>query len=461
MKLASETTAGLDVPLAPSLEALLTRLEELSLEPGFSVQRQIALSFALQPYLEGVARELLLPLSQETELAELSLYADFYPQDGQLTLIEQLRDVIIKHIPQEEREWLDPLKHSYVDLVEFIAVDDAEKRFLLRSIGDGRVYRVPDGEFRQAIQAGQVLLTRLIREPGDMEWERAVIAGPAIVLSKEDGQALLSSTADYRRQLEVTAGSFELAEWAEFAKRHGHAVLWTFARMRFAALLDAVVSIRYVTENGQPYLYVLALYDHSEYRYVANTLGSLERFEPESAARPDGGEIDSKPLRFYVRREPSGTVNSTVVARLTLTATQLMVECDSRERLDAIKHQLAATFGFSLHFRGESVSPPPRRVTESQLAMDEPLSVVVTPEEDRALLNDFLERVYLEWAEQACPALGNQTPRHVMGSAAGREKVTALIAEMERHDLGVQRLGRPAFDYNKLRAHVGLDEVVR
>jgi hypothetical protein len=76
-------------------------------------------------------------------------------------------------------------------------------------------------------------------------------------------------------------------------------------------------------------------------------------------------------------------------------------------------------------------------------------------------LNSFFESVYLEWAERACPALGNQTPRHIMGSANGREKITALIAEMERHDLGVRRVGHVAFDYNKLRAHVGLDEVIR
>jgi len=461
MKLASETTAGLDVPLPPALEALLVRLEELSLEPGFATQRQIALGFAFQPYLEGAARGLLLPLSQETELAELSLYADFYPQDGQLTLIEQLRDVITEHIPQEERAWLDPLKHSYLDLVEFITFEEPEKRILLRSLGDSRTYRVPDGEFRHAIKTGQVLLTRMIREPGNEEWERAVIAGPAIVLSKEDSQALLNSTADYRRQVEMTAGSFELGDWAEFAKRYGHVLLWTFARMRFSALLDAVVSIRYVTGNGQPYLYALVLYDHSEYRHLANTLGDLEGFEPDSAASPDGTEVGPKRDQFYVRREPFGTVKSAVVARLTLTATQLLVECDSRERLDTIKHQLAAAFGFSLHFRGESATPPPRQVTESQLATDEPLTVVVTPEEDRALLNSFLGTVYLEWAERACPALENQTPRHVMGSAVGRDKIGNLIAEMERHDLGVRRVGRAAFDYNKLRAHVGLDEIVR
>jgi hypothetical protein len=182
-----------------------------------AAQRQIALRLALQPYLAGGAGALLSPLPQETELANLLLYADFYPQDGQLTLIEQLRDVITEHIPQEEREWLDPLKHSYLDLAEFLSVDEQGQRLVFRSVGDARVYRVPDGAFRKELQPGQVLLTRLIREPGDVEWERAVIAGAAIVLSNEDGKGLLNATLDYRRQVEISAGSFELGDWPEFA----------------------------------------------------------------------------------------------------------------------------------------------------------------------------------------------------------------------------------------------------
>ena len=147
MKLANEATAGLWVPLVPSLDALLTRLESLSLEPRMAVQRQLALGLALQPYLERGGGALLSPLPEETDLANLLLYSDFYPQDGQLTLIEQLRDVISEHIPQEEREWLDPLKHSYLDLAEFLSVDEQERRLVFRSIGDARVYRVPAGAF--------------------------------------------------------------------------------------------------------------------------------------------------------------------------------------------------------------------------------------------------------------------------------------------------------------------------
>ncbi len=461
MKLASEATAGLWVPLVPSLDALLARLESLSMEPGMAAQRQIALRNALQPYLAGGAGALLSPLPQETKLANLLLYADFYPQDGQLTLIEQLRDVITEHIPQEERAWLDPLKHSYLDLAEFLSVDERDQRLVFRSVGNARIYRVPDGAFHEGLQPGHVLLTRLIREPGDVEWERAVIAGAAILLSNKDGKSLLSATHEYRRQVEISAGSFELGDWPEFAKRYGHVLLWMYARMRFAALVDAVVSIRYVVEGGQPYLYALALYDHSEYRYMDEAMAGFEGFEREASVPCNGGDSASKGAQHFVQRGASGPLGSAVVARLILTATQLWVECDSRERLDAVKHKLAATFGFSLHFRGETYTPPARQIQASELAVEEPLTLVLSAEEDRALLNGFLETIYLDWAERACPSLGDQMPRHVITSAAGREQVAALIADIERQDPGIRRVGQASFDYNRLRARVGLDEVVR
>ncbi len=194
---------------------------------------------------------------------------------------------------------------------------------------------------------------------------------------------------------------------------------------------------------------------------MTEMLAGLEGFEREEAVPSSGGASASKDAQHFVQRGAYGALESVVVARLILTATQLWVECDSRERLDAIKHKLAATFGFSLHFRGETCAPPPRQLKESELAVKEPLTLVISAEEDRALLKRFLETLYLEWAEQACPSLGNHMPRHLATSAAGREQVAALIADMERHDPGIRRVGHASFDYNKLRAHVGLDEVAR
>ena len=145
---------------------------------------------------------------------------------------------------------------------------------------------------------------------------------------------------------------------------------------------------------------------------------------------------------------------------MTLTSTQLIVECEAPERLNTIKHRLAAAFGYSLHFRGETLTPPARRMTLEQLASGQPQTIVVTPEEDRVLLKPFLDNAYLEWSDQAHHSLGGQTPRHAAASATTRSTVAAVIDEMERHDPGLRRGGRRAFDYNVLRAHVGLEEPV-
>ena len=455
MKLGSEQVTGFSNPRPPSLDAVLTRLELLSLKPEFALQREVALARMLKPYLEGGAGRIVAPLAQESELASLVLFCDYYPEDGQLTLIEQLRDVVTEHIPTEERVWLDPLKHSYLDLLELTAQPKPGGDLTLRSIGDGTTFVVPGGEFAKGLLAGQVLLTRVIRDPDDHESGKGWLAGCAIVLSPADAKTLYETTREWEQSMEMSSGSLVLGEWQEFTKRFGHILLWNFAEMRFAALVDAVVHIQYRNSDGQPYLYAVALYDHHEYRFFAEGLSELTEFEEENSVSSRGSLPQA---RAWIQRDTNGII-SAVVARLSLTSCQLIVECDGPERLDTIKHRLAATFGFSLHFRGETLTPPARQFSVAELMSEEPLTVIVTPEEDRTLLNQFLEKAYLEWSDQAHHALGGQTPRHAAASPAMRGKVGALIDEMEQHDPGRPRMGKPAFNYNTLRAHVGLDEV--
>jgi hypothetical protein len=462
MKLASEQASGFWNPRPPALDAALTRLDALSLRPEFAFQRELALARSLKPYLESGAGRVLAPLPHEVELATLSLFCDFYPEDGQLTLIEQLRDVVTEHISQEERRWLDPLKHSYIDLLELTGSPKPGADLALRSIGDRTVFMVPGGAFATEFVSGQVLLTRVIRDPDEYESGKGVLAGCGIVLAAADAQALYEATGEWRREMEMSSGSFALGEWQEFAKRFAHIVLWNLAQMRFAALADAVGHIRYRTSDGEPYLYVLALYDHHEYRFLAQGLSEMKDLQPDPSgagmakAEPVAG---SKPVLRWIQREGEGSAAGTV-ARVTLTSSQLVVECDTPDRLNTIKHQLAAAFGFSLHFRDETLTPPLRQLSVSDLMSDEPMKVAVTSEDDIELLGTFLDKAYLEWSDQAHLSLGGKTPRHAAASSETRGAVGELIAEMERNDPGLRRTGRRAFDYNKLRAHVGLEEVL-
>ncbi|MCW5798795.1 MAG: hypothetical protein KIT40_09870 [Nitrospira sp.] len=455
MKLANERVAGRSAPVNKDLKHLLSRLDRLSVSPGFAQQRRIAFERALQVYVELGSQSPLSPLREEVELADLLLYADFYPEDGQLTLIEQLRDVITEHIPEEERAWLDPLKHSYLDLVEVLPPQAGAARRSLRSIGNGRLYEIPAESLNQDADIGSVLFTRLVREPGDPESTLAVPASPMLLLSGQDARVLYETTGEERREMEVVGGSFELGDWPEFAKRFGHLLLKNFARMRLAALLEAVSEIRYRAESGTPYFYVMALYEHHEFTFIAGGMTELEGWTEDTPPQLKGPAAPRKLRRFVQRAKTEGGAGE-ISGRITVTATELFLECASQERLDTIKHSLAATFGYSLHFRGEIVQPPARQVTKDELSGTEPLTVVVTGEEDRALLKTFLETIYLEWADRESPALGGETPRHVAKTPAGRERVAGLIDDMERCDFGLLRSGVAAFDYNVLRAHVGI-----
>jgi hypothetical protein len=420
-------------------------LSSLALEPSFEAERERALSRALKPYVDYETRFGLTPTPEEVALANLYLFADYQPEGGEPPLVEQVRTMISEHVPEEERAWLDPLRHSFMDVLEVLSV--AKEGILeLRSLGSGKTVQVEAGEVAHRVRPGQVVLTRILRL-GD----QAVMPGPAVVLSSAAGQALFDKVTQWRQTVEARTGAFDLAEWEEFAKRYGSILLWGLALVRLEALIRAEAAIRYRTPAGEPFLYAVALYEHQEASTLREGLSTLEGWHPSADQAAPGA--------MWVQQESrAGEDQPIVVARLTLTPTQLFVECDSSARLDRVKHQLASTFGFALHFRGESTRVPSHELPHVNLEDDEPvpLTVVVHPEEELALLAPFLESVYLEWADRPSPALCGETPRHAANTAEGRAKVAALIDALEREDLAARRTGKPGYDYGRLRAQVGL-----
>lgn len=454
MRPASDLAAGRLVTSEPGLDALLSRLEAFALEPGFRVQRQIALMRALQPYVTVGAAEALSPRSEELRLAELCVFADFLPEDGQLSLVEQVRDTVTTHIPQEERIWLDLVRHSYMDLLEIVSLDDQHQpsELILRSLGDGHEYRVAGGDFSRGRRTGQVLLTRLIRSEG-----RAVAPGVALAMSSTVGRAVWDLVNQTRRQMEATTGTFALGEWAEFAKQYGHVLMWKVAEARMGLLLGAEARVRFRAADGQPFLYAAALYDHHECRIMADGISGLAGFEAE---RPDAAAWSGTTVCSWVRRDvDSDRARTPVVARLTLTSLQLLVECEDAERLNELKHELAATFGFSLHFSGETAAVPEHDLEEVDLLAEElPSRTVDVPsEQGYRVLRGLFESVFLDWAERPCLALGGRSPRQVSHSSADRPKVAAVIDELERDDPVFLRTGRRGYEYVRIRQQLGLD----
>ena len=446
-------------PNKPGLQALLVRLENQSLLADFRSQREVALSFVLEPYLNLQAEVPLSAFPEEVALAQLYLYADYLPNDGHPSLVEQIRDLVTEHVPEEERIWLDPVRHSYSDLLSIRGIDPADDgaKLHLRSLGNEEEFVVPIREKPLVLQQGQVLLTRLIRHSGEVS-----LPGAAVVMSETIGKSVFKLTDDLRREIEIGSGEFALAEWPEFAKRYGYVMNWNLAKVRGGALAMADAQVEYLNEAGQPFFYAIGVYEHNEFRLLSEGLKQVPECNIEESIDDKGsGTLERGGMIWLVRKSsqvPALTSHSSSVARLTLTATQLFVEADSAETLDMLKHQFASIFGFSLHFLGETLVPPAHLLPVVDLLSDayEAPPVVVSKAEEQKLLEEFLESIYLEWAEKPSLFLNGETPRHYCGKTGDRTKVAALIDQMEQNDLGFRRTGTRGYDYNILRAHVGL-----
>lgn len=441
------------------LEALLARLESQSLQPDFRLQRELAMSLVLEPYLDTQSAVSLAPLPEEVALAHLYVYADYLPNDGHSSLIEQVRDLVTEHVPEDERIWLDPVRHSFTDLLAITGRDSGkEGEFLhLQSLGNGAEFHVRIREKPSTLKLGQVLLTRLIRHPGGPS-----LPGAAVVMSEMIGQAVFKFTDDLRREIEMGSGEFALAEWPEFAKRYGYLMNWNLAKVRRGALVVADSRIEYFNEKGQSYLYAIAVYEHNEFKFLSEGINQFKGFEPESTmgSKDSEGPLNRGTTWIWEQNSPptSSPSHRSLIARLTLTPTQLFVEADSAETLDTLKHTMASAFGFSLHFKGETIAAPIHLPPEVDLLSDTYRTppVVVSKEEEQTLIGEFLESVFLEWAEKPSPFLNGETPRHYCVKSGDRAKVAALIDQMEKDDLGFRRTGKFGYDYNVLRGHVGL-----
>ncbi len=436
-------------PNNPGLEALLRRLEKQSLQSDFRLQRELAVSFVLEPYLDAQGGIPLSPFPEEVALAHLYLFADYLPNDGHPSLVEQIRDLVTEHVPEEERVWLDPFRHSYADLLTIAGLDSAHDGDILhlRSMGDGAEFYVRTPIQPLALRPGQVLLTRLIRHV-----DAVSLPGAAVVLSEIIGQAVFKFTDDLRREIEVASGEFGLGEWPEFAKRYGYLMNWNLAKVRRGALAVADAHVEYVNEGGQPFFYAIALYEHSEFTFLSEGMSQVNDCELLKAGKEEGSGRSLKDGLTWMVTTPQRSV-----ARLSLTSTQLIVESNSAETLDSLKHQLASIFGFSLHFKGETLAPPTHLPPQVDLLSDTYSAppVVVSKDEEQKLLAEFLGSIYLDWAEEPSPLLNGETPRHYCGKTGDLAKVASMINEMEKHDLGLRRTGQRAYDYNVLRGHVG------
>jgi hypothetical protein len=122
---------------------------------------------------------------------------------------------------------------------------------------------------------------------------------------------------------------------------------------------------------------------------------------------------------------------SLVLGTMELKDKMLVLEANSQQRAERGRALIAPVLGDLVdepHIETRTVA---QLMASRSAVKSKPLSSGLSPDEERAVIQESLDRHYINLLDEPVPMLGNLTPRRAAKSAKGREKLVAWLKLLE------------------------------
>lgn len=162
--------------------------------------------------------------------------------------------------------------------------------------------------------------------------------------------------------------------------------------------------------------------------------------------------------------------DNTTLGAISIDRKRLTVEVNSNKRARKFKQIVAKALGGKARFRVAQIqsvehaltqagssgdSPQHKRRSTARSQRDPSQDDLASRPEVQAMMNSVMAAHYERWIDEKLPALKSKTPLQAIRTAAGREKVEALIAQIERDGSTAEPPLDPAIT-RRLRERLGL-----
>lgn len=151
--------------------------------------------------------------------------------------------------------------------------------------------------------------------------------------------------------------------------------------------------------------------------------------------------------------------SNTILGTLRIEPGRLIAEVNSNERATALREIVNKALGEHARYRlsevqsGEKLMQ--RAMTEPSKEISDADRVLTQSPEALAVVAEMMARHYDDWVTQELPILGGRTPLATVQEPAGREKVEALVRDIEERGQEMEQAVPPAV-IRKLRRRLGL-----
>jgi hypothetical protein len=152
---------------------------------------------------------------------------------------------------------------------------------------------------------------------------------------------------------------------------------------------------------------------------------------------------------------------NTVLGFIRIEGKHLTCEVNSVKRARKVRTLIESALGEHARYRATEIQSIERLLGEAQSGAsnaspvaDEDAALMARPEVQEHLKAMFAAH-YEDWEKEKLPALGNQTPLEAVQTPGGRERVEALLVEIERRSAGLPVPPERA-TFHRLRQRLGL-----
>lgn len=313
------------------------------------------------------------------------------------------------------RAYLQSLGSSSPSLYEVRAVEPGEWIELGDRLRGGPVVRVMEKLGSQQLQRWDCLIGRVL-----CVREEHMLSGGILSLNRRDADAIDARLAgEPEGATEVIAPTL-LQMWLEGLLAAARRPLPTLQNTDGEPMVFATTRLKF---NAT---------DREEIECRLDALESWTRDAPGESA--------------WTRLSSSGAGRGTVLASLRIEKSQLLLDTNSRGRLERALAELQPALG-------ELVDRPMTIIEDSQVALREQLAAGgpgrgkrkgrgtaedepgMSPAEMQAVLHRFKEQHYRKTMDENVPMLGNKTPRECARTKAGRQKLVNWLKEIENGEL--------------------------
>jgi len=215
--------------------------------------------------------------------------------------------------------------------------------------------------------------------------------------------------------------------------------------------------------DGDPMALQALVYDIQSADEAFHALWDLNFQESEAEQRKmatltESGAIQQAEIAWLERgNKMHSSWDSTVLGRLLIEGKRLRVEVNSDNRAAGIRKIIDARLGANARYRITERQSLEKMLSEAggvDGLRDDSESALLESPEIQEQLRQMLAAHYETWPDVALPALSGKTPREACRTKRGRERVAALLDEIEHNSTE-----QPGFDpaiIERLRTDLGL-----